>query len=57
VICHRTKSKKHPYLRLVVSGKALAAHRRHKLDIIPAPHGRCPRHVVPVRNHHIVKKK
>src|SRR5438477_5140280 len=56
-ICHRTKSKKHPYLRIRVSGSALKAHMHHKGDIIPAPGGVCPRHVVLVRNHHIVIKK
>jgi len=56
-ICHRTKSKKHPYNRIRVSGSALKAHMKHRGDIIPAPAGVCPTHVVLVRNHHIVKPK
>ena len=56
-VCHRTKSKKKPYVRVVVSGAALKAHLKHRLDIIPAPRTGCPKHVVPVRNHKIVKKK
>ena len=56
-ICHRTKSKKHPYLRRRVSGDALKAHMHHKGVIIPAPAGVCPRHVVLVRNHHIDNNK
>ena len=55
-VCHRTKSKKTPYTRVVVSGAALKAHLKHRLDIIPAPRS-CPKHVVAVRNHKIVKKK
>jgi hypothetical protein len=55
-ICHRTNSKKHPYLRMRVSVAALGRHMRHKGDIIPAPGGVCPRHVVKVRNHHVVYK-
>jgi hypothetical protein len=55
-ICHRTKSKTHPYLRIRVRLRALKTYRRNKLDLIPAPGGVCPRHAVPVRNHHIVYK-
>ncbi len=42
-ICHRTASKTNPYVKLRVSGKALAAHFKHPADIIPAPPGGCPR--------------
>jgi hypothetical protein len=45
-ICHRTTSKKGPYVKLRVSGKALAAHAKHAADIIPAPSGGCPRTVL-----------
>ncbi len=40
-ICHKTSSKTRPYQRIAVSGPALAAHRKHADDIIPAP-GSCP---------------
>jgi len=55
-ICHRTKSKKHPYVKITVSQSALPAHMKHKNDIIPAPAGGCPTQVVLVKNHKIVKK-
>jgi hypothetical protein len=55
-ICHRTSAKKHPYLRIRVAVAELKKHLRHKGDIIPAPGGVCPHHVVKVRNHHIVYK-
>jgi hypothetical protein len=42
-ICHRTTSKKAPYVKLRVSAKALRAHVKHAADIIPAPKGGCPR--------------
>src|SRR6266436_6491759 len=42
-ICHRTTSKKTPYLKITVSAKALSAHVKHAADIIPAPKGGCPR--------------
>lgn len=45
-ICHRTSSKTKPYVKLRVSGKALAAHNKHAADIIPAPRGACPRTVL-----------
>jgi hypothetical protein len=54
-ICHRTKSTKHPYVRITVSQAALPAHMKHNGDIIPAPASGCPTHVVLVRNHKIVK--
>lgn len=46
-ICHRTGSKKNPYVRIRVSKKAVRAHRRHppkhgRRDIIPAPRHGCP---------------
>jgi hypothetical protein len=40
-ICHRTHSKKHPYVMITVSNRSLPAHRKHG-DIIPAPSGGCP---------------
>jgi len=54
-ICHRTKSTKHPYVKITVSQAALPAHLKHNGDIIPAPASGCPTHVVLVRNHKIVK--
>jgi hypothetical protein len=41
-ICHRTTSKTRPYVKLRVSAKALKAHLKHAVDIIPAPAGACP---------------
>jgi CHRD domain len=49
-ICHRTKSAKHPYRQITVSGTALAAHQRHGSDIIPAPPGGCPSSVMTARH-------
>jgi len=40
-ICHRTASKKTPYVRLRISASQLKAHVNHPGDIIPAP-GSCP---------------
>jgi hypothetical protein len=45
-ICHRTASKKTPYVKLVVSAKQQAAHSKHPADIIPAPRGGCPKTVL-----------
>ncbi len=42
-ICHRTASKANPYVKLRVSGAALAAHGKHAADIIPMPKGGCPK--------------
>jgi CHRD domain len=42
-ICHRTSSKKAPYVKLKVSGAALRAHLKHAADIVPAPAGACPK--------------
>ena len=56
-ICHRTKSTKHPYVKITVSQAALPAHTKHQGDIIPAPASGCPTHVVRVKNHKIVKAK
>src|SRR6266511_4045324 len=56
-ICHRTKSTKHPYVKITVSQAALPAHTKHQGDIIPAPASGCPTHVVQVKNHKIVKAK
>jgi hypothetical protein len=37
-VCHRTKSAKHPYVKIIVATKAaLAHHRRHMQDIIGTP--------------------
>jgi hypothetical protein len=45
-ICHRTKSKSKPYVKVTVSGKALKAHLAHAADIAPAPRGACPRSIL-----------
>lgn len=42
-ICHRTHSATNPYVTLRVSTAALAGHRHHSGDIIPAPAGGCPK--------------
>lgn len=42
-ICHRTSSKKAPYVKLSVSAKQLRAHLNHSADIIPAPRSGCPK--------------
>jgi hypothetical protein len=42
VVCEKTSSKTKPYKRVVVSGKALAAHQKKADDII-APAGACPK--------------
>lgn len=40
-ICHRTASKKTPYVKLRISANQLKAHVKHPADIIPAPNA-CP---------------
>src|SRR6266540_2767593 len=46
-LCHRTKSAKRPYVRIVVSTRAqLRAHLAHHADIYPVPAGGCPRTAV-----------
>jgi len=45
-ICHRTTSKTNPYVKLLVSSKALRAHVKHPADIIPAPKSGCPKTVL-----------
>lgn len=40
-ICHRTASKKTPYVKLRISARQLKAHVSHAADIIPAPRS-CP---------------
>jgi hypothetical protein len=46
-LCHRTKSAKRPYVRVVVSTRAqLRAHLAHHADIVPVPAGGCPRTAV-----------
>ena len=42
-ICHRTASKKTPYVKLQVSANQLRAHAKHPADIIPAAGDACPR--------------
>ena len=42
-ICHLTKSKTTPYVKLGVSAKQQRAHLKHPGDIIPAPRGGCPK--------------
>lgn len=42
-ICHRTASKKTPYVKIRVSPKQLRAHMKHAADIVPAPQGGCPK--------------
>jgi hypothetical protein len=42
-ICHRTSSKKKPYVLLRVSASQLRAHVAHPADIVPAPAEGCPR--------------
>jgi hypothetical protein len=43
-LCHRTKSAKKPYVRIVVTTRAqLRAHMAHHADIVPVPAGGCPK--------------
>jgi CHRD domain-containing protein len=43
-LCHRTKSAKKPYVRIVVTTRAqLRAHMVHHADIVPVPAGGCPK--------------
>ena len=42
-ICHATGSHKKPYKKITVSKKSLAAHAKHKHDLIPAPVAGCPK--------------
>ena len=42
VLCHRTGSKAHPYVKVVVAASALAAHLRHG-DVRPLADGSCPK--------------
>lgn len=41
-ICHATSSITNPYVQITVSKAALAGHRKHNEDIIPAPVTGCP---------------
>jgi hypothetical protein len=42
-VCHRTKSAKRPYVRIVVKTKAaMRTHLAHHADIVPAPANGCP---------------
>lgn len=38
-ICHRTHSKKHPWIQITVSSRAWPAHRRHGDTLPPCPAG------------------
>ncbi len=40
-LCHKTGSKKNPWVKIVVSKNALPAHLRH--GDVPAPAGGCPK--------------
>ncbi len=40
-LCHRTKSKKKPFVKVRVSERAVAAHLRHG-DVMPNANGDCP---------------
>ena len=42
-ICHKTASKKKPYVKQTVSGKALKDALKRPADIIPAPRAGCPK--------------
>ena len=54
-LCHRTKSAKRPYVRIVVSTRAqLRAHIAHHADIIPVPAGGCPRTAITPRKGGVV---
>jgi hypothetical protein len=41
-ICHRTGSRKNPYVKIRISKKALYAHKKHG-DIYPVPKNGCPK--------------
>jgi hypothetical protein len=45
-ICHRTGSRKHPFVVITVSNNALPAHRRHG-DTLAGPGGTCPGGPIP----------
>ena len=45
-ICHRTTSKKTPYVKLSVSAAQARAHAKHSADIVPAPRSGCPKSVL-----------
>jgi hypothetical protein len=42
VLCHRTHSRKHPYVKVLVGGNAVRAHLRRG-DVEPAADGSCPK--------------
>jgi hypothetical protein len=42
VVCHATTSTKHPYVRIVVSGKTLKGHLAHPRDVVNPAGGTCP---------------
>jgi hypothetical protein len=45
-ICHKTGSKKNPYVLITVSNNALPAHKAHG-DTLPGPGGTCPGPSIP----------
>ena len=46
VLCHRTGSKSHPFVKLVVNAKAVKAHLKHG-DVLPLSDGSCPKPAAP----------
>ena len=46
-VCHRTGSRRNPYVRIEISRNALPAHQAHG-DIYPVPPGGCPAEGTPV---------
>lgn len=48
-ICHRTKSKTKPYVKIRVSRRAAKAHLRHTGDTVIAADGTCPSTASPLR--------
>lgn len=41
-VCHRTHSKKHPWVKIRISRNALKAHLRHGDFVVDATHPSCP---------------
>ncbi|SRR6266508_238861 len=40
-VCHKTKSQKHPYVKIRVNGNAVRRYLKHG-DVLPAADGSCP---------------